>query len=305
MALVVLKNEPLERHTTFGIPGVAKEFVEVTTVEELKEAYRYAQDNQLELTVISGGSNLVCAPEVGGLVVKVAIKGRQIEGVRVVLGAGESLLETVHAVNAAGLRGLESLAGIPGTVGGAVVGNAGAYGTEIGSRVVAIEVFDGEELLVYSREECEFEYRNSVFKENRSLVVLRVTLDLLEGDAKALSETSADIIKKRLEKYPPTLRCPGSFFKNQLQSEVDPEALALLPPRALVYDKVAVGYLIESVGGRGLCVGGACVAEYHGNLLVNTGSATYRDVRSLADMLREKVKERFGVELKEEIRYIG
>ncbi|MBI1975489.1 MAG: UDP-N-acetylmuramate dehydrogenase [Candidatus Vogelbacteria bacterium] len=305
MSLRPRKNEPLARHTTFGIAGTAEYFVEVDSVAELEEAISHARERGLQVTVIAGGSNVVCAERVSGLVIKLLIKGRSIEGLRVCIGAGETLLETVNAANSAGLRGLETLAGIPGTVGGALVGNAGAYGTEIGQNVVSIEAYNGSRVISIRKSECAFSYRNSIFKKRREYVILSVIFELCRGDAATLAQKSADIINQREQKYPPGLLCPGSFFKNIPADSVPPSVSACLPERALVHGKIAVGYLVEAVGGRGLCVGGACVAEYHGNLLVNIGNATFDDVRQLAETLRQKVRERFGIELEEEVRYIS
>ncbi|MDP3989144.1 MAG: UDP-N-acetylmuramate dehydrogenase [bacterium] len=298
---MIRQNEPLAPYTTFGIEGVAEHFVEACSRDELMQAVAYARVHQYAVTIIAGGSNVVCAPIVKGLVIKVALKGVESINDRVRVGAGESLLETITILNAKGLAGLEALAGIPGTVGGAIVGNAGAYGTEIGSRVVSVEVMDG----VLDRRECHFGYRSSFFKEHRDLVVLSVELVLQPGDPTLLQKKSAEIIQKREEKYPRGLRCPGSFFKNLVFDELHDAQKKMIDPEHVVYGKVPAGYLIEAVGGKGVCVGQACVANYHGNLLVNTGRATYAEVRELADMLRNRVFERFGVELKEEIRYIS
>lgn len=304
MAILVRENESLGTHTTFGIPSIAEFFTVAASAEELAEALAFARGRGFPTTIIAGGSNIVCTERVEGLVIKIALRGRAIEGELFTVAAGESLLETVRAANATGLGGLETLAGIPGTVGGAIVGNAGAYGTEIGSRVQEVEVCDGSEVRVFSRAECAFAYRDSIFKKNRELIVLSVALKLFRGDAAALSQKSASIIAERERKYPPGLRCPGSFFKNIPEGEVASELLADLPERALAHGKIAVGYLIEAVEGRGLCVGGACVADYHGNLVINGGGASFGEVRTLAEELKRRVKERFGIELEEEIRYI-
>jgi len=294
----------MEWHTTFGITSTAEWFVEVSSTVELAEACAWARERGVPIIIIAGGSNVVCAERVAGLVIKVVIQGIEIDGTQMRVGAGESLLEIVHAANVSGLAGIEVLAGIPGTIGGAVVGNAGAYGTELGSHVIEVEVFDGEQVLLISHSACSFAYRNSIFKKRRELVVLSVMLSLMAGDPVALAQKSTDIIKKREEKYPHGLLCPGSFFKNMCEDDVSQDIRARLPEHALVHGKIAVGYLIEAIDGRGMRLGGACVADYHGNLLINTGTATYADVRQLAEVLRDRVYKKFGVRLEEEIRYI-
>ena len=305
MALDIREGEPMAPHTTFGVESVAAYYCNVTSLGELKEALSFANENDINPIIMAGGSNLVCAPSVNALVIHINLKGLEVAGNAITVSAGESLMHLVESANEHGLKGLESLAGIPGTVGGAIVGNAGAYGTEIGSRVTSVSVFDGKNVKEYSRDDCIFAYRNSVFKDNRSLIVLSAAITLEEGSADELTQFSKEIVEKREAKYPPGLRCPGSFFKNQLADEVSSDILSNLPERAVVHGKVAVGYLIEAVGGRGMCVGDACVADYHGNLLINTGNATYEEVRELAEKLRTKVREHFGVELEEEIRYIA
>lgn len=305
MPLSIKRDEALAKYATFGVGGRARFFCIADSVEDLKEALSFAYERSLRVEYVAGCSNIVFGDEVDALVIKIAIAGFEINDERVTAGAGEILLNTVHRVNAEGLAGLQTLAGIPGTIGGAIVGNAGAYGREISESIESVMYFDGSTVCELTRADCEFGYRKSIFKEHRNFAVLSVVFKFTRAVVNELKNESARIEAERNIKYPPGIKCPGSFFKNIPISEIEQSILAQLPPRAVVHGKVAVGYLIESEGAKGLCVGDACVADYHGNLLLNKGEATYADVRALAEVLRKKVHQGFLVELQEEIRYIA
>jgi len=201
-----------------------------------------------------------------------------------------------------GLRGLETLSGIPGTIGGAVVGNAGAYGHSISELVDRVEIWDGREHRILSRSECAFEYRESVFKKE-PFVLLRAFLRFRRGDARKLQRASREIIALREKKYRPGLRCPGSFFKNVLVKSLTPESLDRIDRRKIIDGKIPAGYLLEAVGAKGMRAGGIVIARFHGNLFINQGGGTACDVRALARELKNKVKRRFGIQLEEEVRY--
>ncbi len=293
--------------TTFGVGGDVAFYLRVRTAGELTQVLiKLKAEPAIPYLVMAGGSNLVFGDDrLDKLVIhylnweraKPLIKGRIIQA-----EAGISLAKLVQTGNQAGLAGLETLAGIPGTVGGAVAGNAGAYGRAIGEAVKEIEYFDGEAVATMSGAEAAFAYRHSIFKEKR-WVILRVKFALKRSDSDRLKKISREIIRVRNKKYQPTLKCPGSFFKNVLLADIpDP---AKIDQNKIIGGKVPAGYLLEQVGACGLKRGGVAVASFHGNLLINTGDGTYREVKALAAILKRRVKRQFGITLEEEIRYLN
>ena len=204
----------------------------------------------------------------------------------VVCGAGESLARVCRAAAERGLSGMEALSGIPGTVGGAIYMNAGAYGSEIADLVVAVRAYDRitENCIMLSLNECGFGYRVSVFKA-RDMVILSAELALRPGNREEIEAKMADYTRRRNEKQPVELPSAGSFFK---RPEGD-----------------FAGRLIEAAGLKGLRVGGAQVSEKHAGFIVNAGGATASDVLALADMVKARVFEASGVRLEEEPVVIG
>lgn len=219
------------------------------------------------------------------------------------IDAGASLRDLVNLSIKRGWRGLETLTGIPGTVGGAIVGNAGAYSAAISDCLRRVQVFDGWRIYWRSKTACRFNYRDSIFKHN-SEIILRAEFVFKPGQSSRLAAVARQIITKRRQKYPPNLRCPGSFFKNVLVLEISRRALAKIDRAKIIAGKIPAGYLLAQVGACGKRVGDIMVANHHGNLLVNRGRGTYRDVRRLAATLKRLVWRRFGIRLEEEVRYI-
>jgi UDP-N-acetylenolpyruvoylglucosamine reductase len=201
-----------------------------------------------------------------------------------------------------GLSGLETLSGIPGAVGGAVFGNAGAYGRSISESVGKVEIWDGQDRRWLPGSACRFGYRESVFKST-DWIILSVVFRLKKGEKKKLIRISRQITKTRLKKYPSGLKCPGSFFKNILVKDVSGKSLKLVDRDKIIEGKIPAGYLLEEVGAKGMGCGGIAVADYHGNLLINTGRGRAGEVRRLGGLLKGRVRKKFGIELEEEVRY--
>jgi UDP-N-acetylmuramate dehydrogenase len=295
--------------TTFGLGGDCQEIILVTEPAELLATVTKLQQLKTPYRLIAGGSNVVWqdAP-FSGAVIKYAAAGKLnqnvfITGQQITCDTSVHLMDFINLAIKNNLAGLESLSGIPGTVGGAVVGNAGAYGQGISDTLISVEVWDGQKVRTVGKKQCQFRYRDSLFK-HKNWLVLRATFKLQPGDKKLLTERSKEIIKIRTKKYPPNLKCPGSFFKNFMVSEVPKAALKKLDPTKIVYGKIAAGYLLEEVGARGMKQGGVEVASYHGNLIINTGRGTTKEVKKLVTKLKAKVKKRFGLNLVEEVRYL-
>ena len=224
-----------------------------------------------------------------------------VAGNEVRVSGGEDLGETIRWVNGLGLAGMERLYGIPGTLAGAVVGNAGAYGQEIGNRIREVSFWSPKEgVRTLPASDLDFRYRHSLFKERRDWFMLSCTL-ALEPASEPLQPVSDEILATRLAKYPAGLKCPGSFFKNVIAKELDPEVLSRIPTDFIFYGKIPAGKLLDQVGARGRRLGGALIAPHHANLFVNEEGAASRDMLALARKYSIRVRERFDIELEPEI----
>ena len=294
----------LSKVTTLNIGGPAKKFVAVTSEEQLKEATAYAKKNHLEFLVIGGGSNLLVNDSgVDKLVIKNEITGiKQKENI-VTAKSGTILQDLVDYSISHGLSGLQKLTGIPGSVGGAVYGNAGAYGQTISDHLTGVKIFDGN-IVSLSKKQCNFNYRDSEFKKNK-YPILEVTFRLEGGDQKTLEQEAKEILAKRLIKYPAGIKCPGSFFKNIVANTLPKKILEKIPKEMIVYGKLPAGSLLEEVGAKGDSLDGIEIAPYHANLFVNKDSGTAKAFYDLAKKYAEKVKEKFAVTLEPEVQLIN
>jgi UDP-N-acetylmuramate dehydrogenase len=300
-------NYPLKNATTLSIGGPAKKFVEVNTEKELTEAIQYAKDQALPYLIIGGGSNLLVSDEgVSALIIKNKITGITHSGTEITVKSGTILQDLVDYAIRSGLAGLQDLSGIPGTVGGAVYGNAGAYGQTISDHLGSIFTLNTSDLKIkqFNNADCQFNYRDSIFKKNR-FPILEVKFQLEHGNPKILRQEAQEVLTKRLVKYPPGIKCPGSFFKNLVASTLSPEILRNIPPEKIVYGKVPAGALLEEVGAKGQSIDGIEIASYHANLFINQGTGTAKAFYDLAKTYAEKVKEKFGIALEPEVQLIN
>jgi UDP-N-acetylmuramate dehydrogenase len=190
-------------------------------------------------------------------------------------------------------------------VGAAVYGNAGAYGHSISERVERVQLFDGGQVCEIDNAGCEFDYRESIFKRRKEWMIFRIWLALDLGDAADLRKTAGDIMVVRDEKFPPTMRCAGSIFKNLHLKNLPPHVAAQVPERVVREGKVASAYFLEQVGAKGMERGGIRIADYHANLIYNTGTGTAAELRSLILELKQRIHERYGFEVEEEVQYVG
>jgi UDP-N-acetylmuramate dehydrogenase len=297
------ENVPLSRLTRFAIGGPARVLADASTESALIEALDAVRGHPHAL--IGGGSNLV-ADDRGfpGVVLRFTAKNIEIDGGLVKVGAGAVLQDLVNATIAAGLEGLHTMTGIPGWVGGAIYGNAGAYGHSIHEFVESVRFFDGSSVQQIGNPACEFHYRESAFKRHKDWVVLQTTLRLDQGDAAALKTVADGILKIRNEKYPPTMRCAGSIFKNLILAELPESVRAQVPDRVIRDGKVPSAYFLELAGAKGMVLGGVQVADYHANLIYNSGGGTAQQVRELIETLKQRVKDGCGLALEEEVQYL-
>lgn len=291
-------NYPLKNVTTLSIGGPAKKFITVKTKKELTEAVRYAKTQQISYLLIGEGSNLLVSDEgFDGLVIKNEITGiSHLRCVILKVKSGTSLQELVDYAIKHGLSGLQKLTGIPGTVGGAVYGNAGAYGQSISDHIVSVDQLN--------KSECAFGYRSSIFKQSRQ-PILEVTFKFDPGDPDLLKKEAEEISSKRKVKYPAGIKCPGSFFKNLVAKDLPDEILKKIPPEQIVYGKIPAAALLEAVGAKGQTSNGIKIADYHANLFINQGNGTARALYTLAKTYALKVKEKFGIVLEPEVQLIN
>lgn len=282
------ENVPLSALSSFGIGGPADLFFEARTEGEIEASVALAVGEKFPFYVIGGGTNILFDDEgYRGLVIRNRLEGVVREEGRLRVLSGTGLSAVLRETLTAGLSGLEFLAGIPGTVGGAVYGNAGAFGSSIGDVLeTATLLSPGGGRTTAGREALGFGYRTSALKRGREIVLGAVLL-CSPGDRKTSEAKIIDIVKRRESKHPPWgTASAGSYFKN---------------PCSAAGEKVAAGQLLEQAGARGLAVGDAAVYEKHCNFIINKGNARSRDVLLLAEELKDRVSRKFGVLLEEEV----
>lgn len=277
-------KEPMNRHTTFRIGGEADCFVEIGNMEQLLKVQRYLQLVELPFMILGNGSNLLVSDRgYAGVVLRIGpgMQQIQIQGDLVIAQAGALMSQVAKAAYEQGLTGFEFASGIPGTMGGGVVMNAGAYGGEMSQVVTTVKVADYEgNVLELDNETMEFGYRTSAIKSH-PFTVLEVTLQLTRGDKEEILCRMNELAAKRREKQPLEYPSAGSTFKR-------PEGYF-------------AGELIMKAGLRGCQIGGARVSDKHCGFIVNMGNASSEDVRDLIAHVQETVKERLGVDLEPEV----
>jgi len=255
--------------------------------------------------VVGGGTNIIASDKgFEGVIVKISFNKIQVLKSGILCDAGAPLMKLVNEANRSGFAGFETLAGIPGTVGGALFGNAGAYGKEVSEGLSKIKIFDGSRVRWIAKNKCAFAYRDSIFKK-RPWVILQALFKLKRGDKKNLIKKSKEIICIRNKKYPPDLKCAGSIFKNiPVKSSMGQKLIKKMPPEKIIGGKIPVGFLLETVGAKGMRVGEIRVSEDHANLLINNGRGKADEVKTIINNLKLKIKRKYGVVLEEEVRYL-
>lgn len=286
----IIFDEPMKKHTSFKIGGTADQFVKVTNEEELKEAIKYAKGKNLKITIIGNGSNLLVLDKgIRGLVIKIDIQKLEIERkekyAKITVGSGYKTMALGIKLMNENLSGFEELSGIPGTIGGAIFMNAGAYGKEIKDINISTKCMDyNGEIVELSNQEQEFEYRSSVFNK-KDYIILETKLRLEYGKKEEIKKKMDEYLSSRKEKQPIEYPSAGSTFKRQ--------------------EGVITAKLIDECGLKGFQIGGAKVSEKHAGFVINSDNATAKDVINLIKYIKEKVDEKYGIKIKEEIRIVG
>ena len=284
----IQKDEPMSAHTTFRVGGPADYFVVPTETEEIETVIRLCETHAVPYYVCGNGSNLLVGDKgFRGVVIQVfkAMNRIEVKDSVITAQAGASLASVANAALEYGLTGFEFAAGIPGTLGGAVVMNAGAYGGEMKDVIKSAKILtkDGKVLSLLNGE-LELGYRSSIISKEKH-IVLEAELSLAEGDKAEIKEKMDELRGKRISKQPLEYPSAGSTFKR-------PEGYF-------------AGKLIEDAGLKGFAVGGAQISEKHSGFVINTGNATAADIRELICQVSERVKAQFNVELEPEVKQIG
>ena len=283
-------NEPMAKHTSFKIGGPAQCFINAESVEEIKQICKVASKNDINLTIIGNGSNLLVTDNgINGIVVKVNIKKFELEysndDVSLIVGAGNKLGEIAQKLLRNEITGFEFAAGIPGTIGGAVRMNAGAYGKEMKDIVETVKYMDYDgNIYEKSNKDLEFEYRKSMFAKNK-FIILEAKLKLQKGNAQYIKDKMLEFEQSRKQKQPLEFPSAGSTFKRGTD--------------------FITAKLIDDAGLKGYRVGGAMVSTKHAGFVVNENNATAQDVLNLVKHIKQEVYKKFNKKIELEIQVIG
>jgi len=302
-------NVSLAKYTTFRIGGEAKYFLEVSERQELMDAINWCHTHYLPFFILGGGSNVLASDQgFEGLVIHMINKELIVNDKTLTAGAGLQLANLVREANSQGLAGLSWACGIPGSVGGAVRGNAGAYGGEIKDHLHSVEYFDTQQLKFssLSHSDCHFTYRSSIFKLKPQWIIWQVKFMLSPDDSSALTAKSKEIIMLRLSKLP-IYPSAGCVFKNIIISQVSEPSQALLQlinNTQIKGGKLGCGVIIDNLNLKGAQNGGANISAEHANFIVNVDHASSADVQALINQVKDQAKQQFGMDLEEEISYL-
>jgi UDP-N-acetylmuramate dehydrogenase len=284
--LTLKKRAPIAPYTTLGIGGPADVLAEVYTEKALQQVVREAISSGMRWLLVGGGSNLLVGDSgYRGVVIVNKIEHLRIQGTHIVAGAGADLGEVVEAAREHSLSGMEFAIDIPGTVGGAVRGNAGAFGRAVADVLTRVRVLEGTELVDRTPPELGFAYRHSKLKENTNIVV-EAEFELQPGDRAEMDRIMGQNAAQRARRQEKGLHTAGCFFKNPV-----------LPDGS----KIAAGQLLEAAGAKEIRDGGAGVHAYHANYIVNKGGATAQEILRVAREMKRRVEEANGITLEEEV----
>ena len=284
-------DEPMSKHTSFKVGGPAEYYITANTVEQVKNILNYSNENNIPLYILGNGSNLLVLDKgTKGIVLKIQIEKLEIEEheneVIVCVGAGNKMMALAQILKQKGISGFEELSGVPGTVGGANFMNAGAYGREMKDIIIETKCLNKEtgEIEILKNEEQQLVYRGSIFKQGQ-YIILETKLKLEKGNEAEIEEKMNGYLNQRKIKQPVEYPSAGSTFKRG--------------------NDYITAELIDKCGLKGYSIGGAQVSEKHAGFVINTGNATAKDILDLINYIKKTVKEKYNVEIKEEVEIIG
>lgn len=303
----ILENESMAAHTSLKTGGCARYFIKIHSIAELSEAENFAKTQNLPIFLLGKGTNLLVSDKgFAGVIVQLGPEFSEIRNLgegRFQVGAATPLARLARYTIQEGFAGIHKLAGIPGSLGGAIYMNAGAYGQEIGNAIVEVKSLNAAgEIVTRNGADCNFGYRHSIFQDfarNEGCdngcgeIILEATLQLAPGDTATMTQEMGTAMEKRRRSQPLNFPNAGSTFKR------------LAAGAAETPTQVAPGYYIEQVGLKGFRIGGAEVSTIHANFIVNTGNATAKDIADLCQLMAQKVQEKFKISLQREIIFLG
>lgn len=296
----------LAAYTRFGIGGPAGMLCDADSEAVFLDALRTVRAAGVPFVILGQGSNVIAADGgFAGVVLRFTGGAIAVDGTRIRVAAGAELQALVDASIEHRLAGLHTMTRIPGWVGAAIYGNAGAYGHSVHEFVREVRFFDGATVRAVDNAGCEFAYRESIFKRHKDWIILSAMLELAPGDAAALQTRADEIGRIRDAKYPPSMRCAGSIFKNLLMDRLPEAVQREVPPSLVRENKVPAAWFLEQVGAKGVRRGDIQVATYHANLIYNDGAGRAVDLCAIIDDLKRRVEQRFGFSLEEEVQYVG
>jgi UDP-N-acetylmuramate dehydrogenase len=303
----IQENILLKDISTFKIGGRAKYVIYAENQQDIIEALRFAQDKDLPIGLIGSGCNLLIQDEdIEGLILKMNTKSIEIKEKQIFAEAGVSLAMLANSGHKANLVGLEWAPSVPSSVGGAIRGNAGAFGGETKDTLKQIRVYRGGKIEDIDKSDIDFDYRYSSFKdENNTDIILGGLFELEEGNIEVSKLQIRDNIIKKSQNQPIGVACSGCIFKNY-EGLIKEDLYNQYPDLSSFVAKgiIPSGYLIQEAGLKGFTQGGIQISEKHGNYMVNTGTGTYRDVIKLIDMVKMRIYDIFGVSIEEEVVYL-
>ena len=306
--VTVQHNVPLSSYTSFHVGGPAKYFAVIEREDDLVGVMKIARDNDIDVFVMGGGSNVLVSDEgFDGLVIHCQIADVRFDGNRVHVGSGAVTAQLAAQTVSRGLTGLEWSVGIPGRIGGAIRGNAGAMGGEFRDVITSVRYLDNNGVVQEKDNAgCVFNYRESIFKTTKD-IILSCTIELQTGDRAESQMMMREYLMHRNTTQPKGFGSSGCMFKNYECTDDEVEALAGkgIPQGMLDARRISAGWLVEHASAKGVSVGDVQVSDVHGNFVVNKGRATAGDVRACVDIVKQKISETFGVDLIEEVQYIG
>ncbi|MDR3571477.1 MAG: UDP-N-acetylmuramate dehydrogenase [Candidatus Pacebacteria bacterium] len=299
----IRENVPLAPLTTFDIGGTARYFVDVRSETDIREAILWANERRIRFIILGGGSN-VLVPDEGLDALVIHLVGN-LYGVKdgiLDAWAGTNLLLAITACAQQGFGGWEKLAGIPGSIGGAIRGNAGAFGSEIKDFVLMVRALHPQtgEVRDFKNAACDFSYRHSFFKDNPEWIILRTSLQLYNVDPERSKQLAQETVLERERRHLQNVKAAGSFFMNPIAPKQVVEVFETEKGVKSREGRVPAGWLIETAGMKGATVGGAIASLQHPNYLVNRGGATAANILELAAKIKAEVSKRFSITLDEE-----
>lgn len=271
-------EEELTKYNTYRVNSVCHALVFPKTIKELKEVLSILKKYSIKYLILGNGSNVILPSYYDGIIIKLSnFSECNIKGNEVVVGAGYMFNKLSSELSNMEYTGYEWAVGIPGTVGGCIYNNAGAYKMSMSDLLISVTVLKNDEIIELSCNECNFGYRTSLFKEEKDYVILSCKLKLHKGNLDEIKSLISDRTKRRMETQPLNYPSCGSVFRNP--------------------DNIPAGKVIEEVGLKGYSIGGAKVSELHANFIINTGEATSEDIIKLINVIKDKVKNETDIDL--------